>query len=300
MGPVPTSTSRVTTTADRRVDRASEPSLHRGHAERTHRRLSADLHQRSRPTTGARTKRPPRAMTRNTPVKSPFLSPGTKGLGLPAGGDVQEGAYLLPSRLYRRLRRLFQRAPARCRGLAVPPQGNALDRPRLYAIGDVHGRADLLERLLSAIEADAKKAGVPPSVEFLGDIVDRGPDSRGLPRSRPRHAGTLAGLAPSPRQPRRLSFVLLRRSEPQGPLVRVWLDQGGRETLLSYGLDADDPKAARRAPARAPRRPLRSPACGVDDRDRRGFRLRPCRRRSRTAVVGADPPGTASPSGGAS
>ena len=117
-------------------------------------------------------------MTRNTPVESPFLSPGTKGLGLPAGGDVQEGAYLLPSRLYRRLRRLFQRAPARCQGLAVPPQGNALDRPRLYAIGDVHGRADLLERLLGAIEADAKKAGVPPSVVFLGDIVDRGPDSR--------------------------------------------------------------------------------------------------------------------------
>lgn len=48
---------------------------------------------------------------------------------------------------------------------------------RIYAIGDVHGRADLLELLLSAIASDAYNAGVEPTIIFLGDIIDRGPDS---------------------------------------------------------------------------------------------------------------------------
>lgn len=52
---------------------------------------------------------------------------------------------------------------------------------RLYAIGDVHGRIDLLDRLYGLIRADAAK--VPPGrrkVVHLGDYVDRGQDSRGV------------------------------------------------------------------------------------------------------------------------
>ena len=52
---------------------------------------------------------------------------------------------------------------------------------RIYAIGDVHGRLDLLERLLEVIAADS--AGSPPAhlaVIFLGDLIDRGPQSRGV------------------------------------------------------------------------------------------------------------------------
>jgi serine/threonine protein phosphatase 1 len=52
---------------------------------------------------------------------------------------------------------------------------------RLYAIGDVHGRLDLLDRLHGLIRADAAKA--PPGrrkLIHLGDYVDRGPDSRGV------------------------------------------------------------------------------------------------------------------------
>lgn len=52
---------------------------------------------------------------------------------------------------------------------------------RLYAIGDIHGRLDLLDRLHRLIRADA--AGAPPGrrlVVHLGDYVDRGPDSRGV------------------------------------------------------------------------------------------------------------------------
>jgi serine/threonine protein phosphatase 1 len=47
-----------------------------------------------------------------------------------------------------------------------------------YAIGDVHGRADLLEPLLAAIARNTHPSGTEPRVLFLGDIVDRGPCSR--------------------------------------------------------------------------------------------------------------------------
>ena len=47
-----------------------------------------------------------------------------------------------------------------------------------YAIGDVHGRADLLEALLAAIARHAHASDAEPRVLFLGDIVDRGPCSR--------------------------------------------------------------------------------------------------------------------------
>lgn len=51
---------------------------------------------------------------------------------------------------------------------------------RVYAVGDVHGRLDLLDRLLSAVRADADDAGERPALVFLGDYVDRGPDSKGV------------------------------------------------------------------------------------------------------------------------
>ena len=57
----------------------------------------------------------------------------------------------------------------------------ASNDPIIYAVGDVHGYADLLEDLMAQIERDAKQyAGRPVEVVFLGDYVDRGPDSRGV------------------------------------------------------------------------------------------------------------------------
>nr|WP_250808638.1 metallophosphoesterase [Neorhizobium tomejilense] len=50
--------------------------------------------------------------------------------------------------------------------------------PIIYAIADVHGRADHLSKTLEFIKADAAYWGGRPVVYFLGDIVDRGGESR--------------------------------------------------------------------------------------------------------------------------
>lgn len=49
-----------------------------------------------------------------------------------------------------------------------------------YAVGDIHGRADLLARLLDKLRADraARATATPALIVFLGDYVDRGPQSR--------------------------------------------------------------------------------------------------------------------------
>ena len=52
---------------------------------------------------------------------------------------------------------------------------------RIYAVGDIHGRLDLLDRLLAMIDADNRVRG-PSQVRliFLGDLIDRGPDSKAV------------------------------------------------------------------------------------------------------------------------
>jgi serine/threonine protein phosphatase 1 len=55
------------------------------------------------------------------------------------------------------------------------------DRVRIYAVGDVHGRADLLDQVLSRIDADlAAYPDCRPRQVFLGDYIDRGPSSRAV------------------------------------------------------------------------------------------------------------------------
>jgi serine/threonine protein phosphatase 1 len=50
---------------------------------------------------------------------------------------------------------------------------------RIYAIGDIHGRVDLLDAVLERIDADLEKNPISMGIEvYLGDYVDRGPASR--------------------------------------------------------------------------------------------------------------------------
>jgi serine/threonine protein phosphatase 1 len=52
---------------------------------------------------------------------------------------------------------------------------------RIYAVGDIHGRKDLLDRILDRIAGDAAISRAPRKlVVFLGDYIDRGPDSRAV------------------------------------------------------------------------------------------------------------------------
>lgn len=119
------------------------------------------------------------------------------------------------------------------------PRPEAPEGRVLYAIGDVHGRADLLVILLEAILEEARAHGRPTTIIGLGDYVDRGPGSREVME-------LLVGLSHAQGPELRLlrgnhEDTLLRfLDEPRHGAA--WCDYGGRETLASYGVEA--PEAA--------------------------------------------------------
>jgi serine/threonine protein phosphatase 1 len=106
---------------------------------------------------------------------------------------------------------------------------------RVYAIGDVHGRFDLLEELLEMIAHDAKGSGGSDQniLIFLGDYVDRGADSKRVVErlSMPAPAGFDMICLKGNHEDMLLQFL-----EGEGAIFS-WLKNGGRETLKSYGVD---------------------------------------------------------------
>src|SRR5271156_5804242 len=65
------------------------------------------------------------------------------------------------------------------------------ERVRIYAVGDVHGRADLLDQVFSRIDADlAAYSDCRPIEVFLGDYIDRGPSSRAVLERLVKRSGT--------------------------------------------------------------------------------------------------------------
>ena len=113
---------------------------------------------------------------------------------------------------------------------AIAPPGR-----RLYAIGDIHGRYDLLEKLLEMINLDAKNVeGCDQNILiFLGDYIDRGADSKRVIEhlTMPPPAGFEMICLKGNHEDMLLKFL-----EGEGPVLS-WLRNGGRETLKSYGLD---------------------------------------------------------------
>jgi diadenosine tetraphosphatase ApaH/serine/threonine PP2A family protein phosphatase len=125
---------------------------------------------------------------------------------------------------------------------------------RIYAIGDIHGRLDLLERAIAAVRGDVERHGPADFTVTVGDYIDRGPQSRGV----------LDRLAENPFP---TSYVALKgnheglleafMADPElGPF---WAEQGGFETLRSYGVaisplarNADFVDAARQLRAALP------------------------------------------------
>ena len=104
---------------------------------------------------------------------------------------------------------------------------------RLYVIGDIHGHADLLDRMAAGIARDLNERPIDvPLTVTLGDYIDRGPDSRGV-------LDRLAG------NPFPTDYVALKGNHED--LLETflrdpssadhWRRLGGLETLHSYGVD---------------------------------------------------------------
>ena len=116
---------------------------------------------------------------------------------------------------------------------------------RLYAVGDIHGRLDLLDDLLRRIADDLRARPVAAgagaaTIVFLGDLIDRGPDSAGVIeristlRDVPARALLLLGNHEE---------ILLRVLDGEPGLAYDWLGFGGDACAESYGVSAAAMKA---------------------------------------------------------
>lgn len=125
------------------------------------------------------------------------------------------------------LRRLFRAEPP-------PPLPAIPAGERIYAVGDIHGRRDLFDALIGAIEADdAARGPADTTIVLLGDLVDRGPDSAGV---------LAAARALGARRKLRVLCgnheEMFVRSFEDIEVLRGFLRFGGRETVLSYPVEA--------------------------------------------------------------
>ncbi|WP_084581478.1 metallophosphoesterase family protein [Sphingomonas azotifigens] len=109
---------------------------------------------------------------------------------------------------------------------------------RAYAIGDVHGRRDLLEQLLARI--DAERRADPRREEhliLLGDLIDRGPESRGVVDLLLARSHVDPGLTLLCGNHEEMLLAILDGAADQ---LDAWLRFGGAECAESYGVDPLD------------------------------------------------------------
>jgi len=120
---------------------------------------------------------------------------------------------------------------------AAPERPSVADGDRVYAIGDIHGRSDLLDRLfLQIIEDQAERPPATTRLIFLGDYVDRGPSSRQVIEK-------LMALGDGEND---ITFLMGNHEEMllaalDGDMRALsMLDRlGGTETFLSYGIERE-------------------------------------------------------------
>jgi serine/threonine protein phosphatase 1 len=107
------------------------------------------------------------------------------------------------------------------------------DDLRLYVVGDIHGRADLLKMMLDLIDADLRTRPIKKTAElYIGDYLDRGPNASEVIE--------LLSAAPPVAQQR---ICLMGNHEQifldflrDPSVISSWMGLGGLETLSSYGL----------------------------------------------------------------
>lgn len=146
------------------------------------------------------------------------------------------------------LKRLFnKKSKARPLDTATVPEGR-----RIYAIGDIHGRNDLLQQLIEKIiDDDAERGDSKSEIIFLGDLIDRGPDSAGVIETAmqlKRELGDVRFLMGNHEE------VYLKAATGDEKATRFFNRIGGKETILSYEIsmreymDLDNSALAERLP----------------------------------------------------
>jgi serine/threonine protein phosphatase 1 len=140
--------------------------------------------------------------------------------------ETLEGRVALLGSIVRRIREAM--------GAAEVPVDSVPEGMRIYAIGDIHGRDDLLGSLLAHVEEDARsRAGTRNVLIYLGDYIDRGLQSRQV----------LDRIVAGP--PGGFEAVYLKGNHEAAMLEfladanfgRTWKYYGGLETLHSYGIN---------------------------------------------------------------
>ena len=123
-------------------------------------------------------------------------------------------------------------ARGRAATFALPPG------ERAYAIGDIHGRRDLLEELLKRIDNDdASRGPARTHLILLGDLIDRGPDSAGVVR----FVGELMAASNRVRLVKgNHEEVFVKAAQGSARAARGLLAMGGAETLASYGIHQEE------------------------------------------------------------
>ena len=122
---------------------------------------------------------------------------------------------------------------------AVPSSSVSASAPaetRIYAVGDIHGRADLLSEIIERIDDDIRRRPIAHTIEvYLGDYVDRGPHSRTVldllaVRLVANRAVCLRG-----------NHEAVMEGFLQDPgILEYWLPLGVMQTLASYGIEPHD------------------------------------------------------------
>src|SRR5262249_49240593 len=103
---------------------------------------------------------------------------------------------------------------------------------RIYAVGDIHGRVDLLDAVLKRIELDLEQNPVAVAIEvYLGDYVDRGPTSREVVDRLVSRSRTFRGVFLKGNHE---SYLAEFTTNPL--ILNEWRQFGGLETLRSYGI----------------------------------------------------------------
>jgi len=131
------------------------------------------------------------------------------------------------------LKKLFRKRSIEQQPIIGVPEGQCV-----YAIGDVHGRLDLLDDLLERIHDDfAGRRTDRQRIIFLGDLIDRGPDSAAV-------VDRAIELSRSDKQVEILmgnhEEVFLGALDGSTRMMNLFCKIGGKNTILSYGITLEE------------------------------------------------------------